>query len=321
MKILSGNFLSQIVAIFKRANRQQLEKSQIIAELMKICEESTIQVDLDSKRLKKPSTIDQSIIQKQRQFDPESLDTLNCLLPWSSYNLLEDSMILGSAYTSQKRSAPHSIPDKHINVLQKYCDLRECSAIELGCFEGHYTASLATICKKVYGLDSRIENVIKTLVRCWFLGLEDKVYVDLINLETDNLVNFYQARYQVEKIDLVHHRGVLYHLANPVAHLIDVSKLCNKYLYLHTQYATHEQAATEYESPLGKYKVFAYKEKTINYAPFAGMVPQAIWLQKSDLFRILKQLGLTQIKEISDTQERNGARIELIAAKTGVKLR
>lgn len=315
MKILSGNFLSQVVALFKRANRQQWEKSQIINELMKVCEEPTIQVDLDSKFLKSSSIIDESIIQKQRQVDAGSLDTLNCLLPWSSYNVLEGSTVLGSAYTSQKRIKPHKIPDLHINVLQERCNLSECSAIELGCFEGHYTASLATICKKVYGLDSRIENVIKTLVRCWFFGLEDKVSVDLINLETDNLVNFYQTRYQIETIDLVHHRGVLYHLADPVAHLIDVSKLCNKYLYLHTQYAAREQAVTDYESPLGKYQVFAYKEKTINYAPFAGMVPQAIWLQKSDLFGILNQLGFTQIEEISDTQERNGSRIELIAAK------
>jgi tRNA (mo5U34)-methyltransferase len=245
MKILSGNFLSQILDLFKRANLQQLENSDIVAELLRTCENQTIQVELEDKFLKSASTIDGSIIQKQRQLDTESLETLNCLLPWSSYNKLDGSMIIGSAYTSHKRSAPHRIPDKHINVLQEYCgDLSECSAIEFGCFEGHYTASLATICKKVYGLDSRLENVIKTLVRCWFLGLEDKVFLDLINLETDSLVNFYQTRYELETIDLAHHRGVLYHLSDPIAHLIDVSNLCNKYLYLHTQYATPEQATS-----------------------------------------------------------------------------
>ncbi|MCB8752750.1 methyltransferase domain-containing protein [Planktothrix agardhii] len=322
MKILSGNFLSQILDIFKRANKQQLDQSEIIAELIKIVEHQSIQLELEDKFINSSSTIDNSIIQKQRQLDAESLDTLNCLLPWSSYNKLSNSTIIGGAYTSLKRSAPHQIPDKHINVLQEYCNLNDdCSAIEFGCFEGHYTASLATICKKVYGLDSRIENVIKTLVRCWFLGLEDKVSVDLINLETDSLVNFYQTRYKLDTIDIAHHRGVLYHLADPVAHLIDVSNLCNKYLYLHTQYATPEQAVSDYESPLGKYLVFMYKEEAINYSPFAGMVSQAIWLQKSDLFSILKQLGFTQIKEISDTQERNGCRIELIAAKTGAELR
>ena len=67
MKILSGNFLSQVLALFKRANRQQWEKSQIIDELMKICEEPTIQVDLNSKFLKSSSIVDESIIQKQRQ--------------------------------------------------------------------------------------------------------------------------------------------------------------------------------------------------------------------------------------------------------------
>jgi len=322
MKILSGNFLSQILDIFKRANKQQLDQSEISSALMKIVDDPTLQVELQEKFLKVASTIDNSIIQNQRKLDPESLHTLNCLLPWSSYNKLEGSMIIGSAYTSHKRSAPHRIPDKHVDVIQESCDLKgDCSAIEFGCFEGHYTASLATIFQKVYGLDSRIENVVKTLVRCWFLGLEDKVSVDLINLETENLVQFYQARYQLDTIDLAHHRGVLYHLADPVAHLIDVSNLCKKYLYLHTQYASPEQAVSDYESSLGNYQVFKYTEKSINYAPFAGMVSQAIWLQKSDLFSILKQLGFTQIKEISDTQERNGCRIELIAAKIGAELR
>jgi hypothetical protein len=51
------------------------------------------------------------------------------------------------------------------------------------------------------------------------------------------------------------------------------------------------------------------------------MVSQAIWLQKSDLFSILNLLGFTQIREISDIQERNGSRIELIAARSGVELR
>lgn len=47
MKILSGNFLSQILDIFKRANKQQLDQSEISAALMKIVDDPTLQVELE----------------------------------------------------------------------------------------------------------------------------------------------------------------------------------------------------------------------------------------------------------------------------------
>lgn len=69
MKILSGNFLSQILDLFKRSNQQQLNQSEIIAELIKIVEHQSIQLELEDKFINSSSTIDNSIIQKQRQLD------------------------------------------------------------------------------------------------------------------------------------------------------------------------------------------------------------------------------------------------------------
>jgi SAM-dependent methyltransferase len=244
----------------------------------------------------------------------DDLSYLNVLLPWSSYNAVGKRVPLGSAYLSDKRSSPHAVPDRHLASISKYLEISECAVLEVGCFEGHYTAALANCCKSVNAIDSRIENVIKTLVRLWALNLGRNVTLDVVDLDGASLTEFYKLKNN-GGFDLIHHRGVLYHLADPCRHLVDLSSLGMTHIYLHTQYASPGQTLSPYRSSLGTFDAFFYREKNIEFAPFAGMRKDAIWLQKKDLLAVLKELGLAKVEILSDVEERNGSRIELIASR------
>ena len=64
-------------------------------------------------------------------------------------------------------------------------------------------------------LDARIENVVKTIVRCAFFGVSPRVAV--LDLEDP------AGQEGLLDADLCHHVGVLYHLSDPVAHLQSVA--------------------------------------------------------------------------------------------------
>jgi hypothetical protein len=322
MRALSGIFLSRLLELLGRTNREKFDDDRFVLELLSMVKAGDVWCDVGEGTRNAISTIDPSVVINMRAITGAPLATLNSMLPWSSYNQITESEILGGVYKAGKRSAAHKVPDPHIRVIQSICGLGTgFTALEVGCFEGHYTSSLAALCKTVYALDSRIENVVKTIVRCWVFGLEKKVSVDLLNLEELSVSDFYKNRYGVDSVDLIHHRGVLYHLSDPVTHLQELTRFCGKYLYLHTQYADTEQPLTIQNTIFGQYRFYSYKEKSVEQSPFAGMVSEALWMQKEDLFDVLRKCGFTEFRILNDKIERNGPRIELLAAKSGAVLK
>jgi hypothetical protein len=248
------------------------------------------------------------------------LRKLNALLPWSSYNWLGPGRgMLGSCYNSAKRQGGQPIPDGRVTALHELLDLRGRTVLEAGCFEGHHSISLAACQARVLAFDSRIENIVKALTRAWYFGYEQSIRFDQLNLEEERMAQRYAPLLERTEHDdglfLFHSRGVLYHLRDPIAHLLDAADLRPHHIYLHTQIASEAMATESCTSPLGSLPCFRYREKNVASSPFSGMEAYALWLTRSGLEQVLGAIGYPSIQILSHKEERNGPRLELLASR------
>ncbi len=311
MRALSGETLSLIVEHLRRANSGEIDAPTCGRLIAAALAERDPFVELQSMRAASLSSS-----ARDKLIGADALARLNVLLPWTSFSCLEgEGRLLGSAWSPMKRAQAQLLPDKGVERLNDLVPLRDLSILEVGCYEGHHTASLAHYATKVWAFDGRIENVIKTLVRLWVLGLERSAVLNLIDIEGDPVKEQLARLGRTEPFDLIHHRGVLYHLSKPIEHLADMASLCSRHIYLHTQIAREEQVNTTYKSELGDWEVFIYKEPQRSYSPFSGMTEGAIWLTREGVFKALRHFRFEDIQVLDQREERYGLRIELIASR------
>lgn len=233
------------------------------------------------------------------------LKILNNLLPWASYVLDAQGRKFGKPFSTEKRATPEKIPDPRIVELNNRYPLRNLKVLEVGCFEGNHTTALSMFSNHVTAIDSRIEHVVKTLVRTSMFGYYPKVF--RLDLEQP-----FPDEPEIQ-FDLLHHVGVLYHLSNPIKHLHEVLPHCT-ILMLDTHIATEQDRLSTFIYDEKSYRYKKYKEAG-RFAPFAGMQDHAKWLLEEDLISILKQHGFNDIEIAERREERNGPRILLYAHK------
>jgi hypothetical protein len=239
----------------------------------------------------------------------DDLRRLNNILPWMCFTADSKGRRFGNTAWKGKRDTPQQIPDARIVQFDSLFNLSDKSVLEVGCFEGIHTIALAQRAKKVYAIDSRIENVVKTIVRANLFGFTPAVSV--CDLERGDDI----ARLTV--VDLLHHVGVLYHLKNPVEHLVQLGAFTRSGILLDTHYATQDMADKTFESPERTYRYYSYKEKGRNEV-FSGMYDHAKWLLLEDIEAILKGIGFSDIRIYKDELQRNGPRVTLYAARPSV---
>ena len=245
-------------------------------------------------------------IRMLKRMSDQDLSVLNELLPWASYVLDEQGRAFGQAYSSSKRAQAQIIPDSRIVELDRRLPLKNLTVVELGCFEGHHTCALAERASRVIAIDSRIENVVKTLVRCAMFGYRPEV--ELVDLE-EKLPDAVDLN-----CDVLHHVGVLYHLSDPVAHLVELCAKTSKLVMLDTHVARPDDKMSSYQSCGKTYPYFSYQEPG-RAEPFAGMKDHAKWLREEDLVGLLKSCGFSQVDVSERRDERNGLRILLYATR------
>jgi len=308
---VSGETLSLIVEHLRRVNSGEIDAATCGHLIAAALAERDPFVELQSSRAASLSSS-----ARDKSIGPEALARLNVLLPWTSFNSLAGGgRLLGSAWSPTKRAQSQPLPDKAVERLNTLLPLRDLSVLEVGCYEGHHTASLAYYGSSVWAFDGRIENVVKTLIRLWVLGLERSAVVNLVDIESDPVRQQLARLGRTEPFDLIHHRGVLYHLSKPVEHLADMASLSSRQIYLHTQIAKEEQVNATYKSDLGDFAVFNYNEPDRSHAPFAGMIERAVWLTREGVLTVLRRLGFEDIQLLEEREERHGLRIELIASR------
>jgi tRNA (mo5U34)-methyltransferase len=235
----------------------------------------------------------------------EDLNALNELLPWHCFTVDSNGRPFGRPAWEGKRTEPEQIPDRRITMLDERYGLAGKHVLEVGCFEGIHTAALAARAGRVTAIDGRIENVVKTIVRCSFFDQHPRVLVcDLENpqIPADQL-----------RADACTHIGVLYHLTDPVSHLHQLADWVDGVLMLDTHVAREDELTGEYEAGGATYRYRHWNEERAD--PFSGMRSHSKWLLASDLRKVLADVGFTSVELVEERDERNGARVLLLAEK------
>jgi tRNA (mo5U34)-methyltransferase len=178
--------------------------------------------------------------------------------------------------------------------------------LEVGCFEGVHTIALCHVAGKVTAIDSRIENVVKSILRTAMFGCSPTILC--CNVEEPAAVG------TLPHADYAHHVGVLYHLRDPAAHLLALGGIIRRGVMLDTHIATAESAVEEYESAGRKYRYRRYVEGGKRDV-FSGMYDHAKWLLMDDLKAILAQAGFSSVEIAEHREERNGPRVLVFAQR------
>lgn len=231
---------------------------------------------------------------------------LNNILNWNCFAVDSHGRRFGNAAWEGKRSAPQAIPDRRILLMNDRFGLSDNHVLEIGCFEGIHTIGLCQYAKKVTAVDARIENVVKTIVRCGFFGYCPTVFK--CNVEEGPLDT------ALLEADVACHIGVLYHLKDPVRHLLDLSRFVRLGVLLDTHYAFEEEARKTYEVNGKMYRYKKYRE--VNSSVFSGIYGHSKWLRLTDIVQILSDSGFKRVDIVETREERNGPRVLLLALRS-----
>jgi hypothetical protein len=235
----------------------------------------------------------------------EDLQRLNELLPWRCFTVDAQGRPLGGTAWRGKRDRPEVIPDRRIQQFHERFDLSDKHVLEVGCFEGVHTIALCRLAEEVTAVDARVENVVKTLVRCAFFDVRPRVLVYDVERDDED---------EVLRADLCHHVGVLYHLEDPVRHLRRLGTWISRGLMLDTHYAQDEDATEEYEVDGEGFRFRRYRELGRRDV-FSGVRPSSKWLRLEDITELLRGAGFGSVDVVETREERNGARVLLFAER------
>ena len=233
----------------------------------------------------------------------DDLAIVNDLLPWQCFTVDANGRRIGNRAWAGKREEPQAIPDPRIRLMGERWSLAGCSVLEVGCFEGVHTIGLVWAGASVVGLDSRVENVIKTSARCALYGCEPTVYVR--DLDREDALDGIDC-------DYAHHVGVLYHLADPVTHLVALGRHISRGVMLDTHVAT--DTSKTYEAAGRSWPYQSYGEGG-RADVFSGMVSEARWLPLPALSDALRFAGFATVDIVEERDERNGKRVLLFAER------
>lgn len=234
----------------------------------------------------------------------DQLAQLNRSLDWNAFVLDGRGRRFGQPAGPGKRFEAEEIPDRRISMLDLRVPLKNKQVLEVGCFEGIHTVGLLRCGAAVTAIDARLENVIKTIVRTAMFGYSPGCF--LRDLDSDGL--------PAVSVDIILHIGVLYHLLDPVKHLLELRRLDAEALLLDTHVAKAHEATSRYESEEHQ---IAYKDHDEGRIPnvFAGMSRRSRWLLLDDIQTLLGEAGFSRIDVLERREERNGPRVCLLAQR------
>ncbi|MGH7508224.1 MAG: class I SAM-dependent methyltransferase [Gemmatimonadales bacterium] len=237
----------------------------------------------------------------------EDLAELNKLLPWKAFTVDRHGRRFGGVAWTGKRDRPQEVPDRRVLLLDARFRLANKHVLEIGCFEGIHTVALSKLAHQVTAVDGRIENVVKTLVRAGLYGYQPRVF--------QHDVEQREANYDLLGADVLHHVGVLYHLKDPVRHLLEIGRYIGLGVMLDTHYALPEEASLTYvvdgrEFP---YKLFHERGRR---DVFSGLHPHSKWLPLDVIESLLRESGFGEVEVVETRRERNGPRVLLFGRRT-----
>jgi tRNA (mo5U34)-methyltransferase len=223
--------------------------------------------------------------------DDEALREINTRHAWVTGTADSRGRVLG------RPERILAIPDSKVAIARDRIGLSGKTVVEFGCLEGSHTVALCLLARHVVALEAREENIARTRIRCGLYGAVPEILK--MDLET----------HLPPPADVFFHSGVLYHLKDPVGHLLNISPLTDAML-LDTHYA--DTPREKYVCPNDKktYRCLIYREDV--HSCKSGMRPFSRWLGLADLVGTLKG-RFKRVEVVDDRQERNGRRATMVA--------
>jgi SAM-dependent methyltransferase len=236
----------------------------------------------------------------------DDLSRLNDLLPWKAFTVDRHGRRFGGVAWRGKRDQPQPVPDRRALLLDERFRLADKHVLEVGCFEGIHTVGLMRFASEVTAVDGRVENVAKTIIRAALYGYHPRVFVH----DVDQV----PASYDHLHADVLHHVGVLYHLRDPVRHLLEIGRYIRLGVMLDTHYAPDDEAQLVYKVNGQEYRYKPFQERG-RADVFSGLGPSSKWLPLDVITDLLKQTGFGDVEVVETRRERNGPRVLLIARR------
>jgi SAM-dependent methyltransferase len=236
----------------------------------------------------------------------DDLTRLNGLLQWNAFTVDSRGRRFGGVSWAGKRDRPQEVPDRRIVLLNQRSALADKHVLEFGCFEGIHTAGLCQFARQVTAVDGRIENVTKTILRTAFYGYRPRVF--------QHDVEAFPAPVELLQADVLHHVGVLYHLRDPVRHLLELGRYIRLGVMLDTHYALPQEASSSYVVDDREYPYKHFGERGIADV-FSGLYPHSKWLTMDVIADLLKETGFVRVEVVETRLERNGPRALLFASR------
>jgi SAM-dependent methyltransferase len=236
----------------------------------------------------------------------QDLAELNRLLRWHAFTVDSHGRRFGGVAWQGKRDRPQVIPDPRIVRMHERFGLGDKHVLEFGCFEGIHTVGLARLARRVTAVDGRIENVVKTIVRTSLYGCHPTVFqydVEKVPVDADLL-----------QADVLHHVGVLYHLRDPVRHLLELGRYIRVGVMLDTHYAEEHEAEQHYDVDGRAFPYKSYRELG-HRDVFSGLYPDSKWLPLEVIVQLLRESGFQKVATVETRRERNGPRALLFAER------
>lgn len=235
------------------------------------------------------------------------LEELNAILPWNSFVVDGRGRRFGNVPWHGKGRTPEKVPNKRTRQMHQAFDLNGRTVLEIGCFEGAHTLGLCRLGARVTAIDSRVENVVKTIVRTACFDHHPRVFVCDVErrpLPADLL-----------RADFCHHVGVFYHLADPVMHVRDLGDLISAGILLDTHYAADSEATEHYVVDGESFRYRRYGE--FGYGDvWSGMSDHSKWLTLDTIVGLLQRAGFDRIVSVTTRVGSQGPRASILAGRT-----
>lgn len=192
----------------------------------------------------------------------------------------------------------YKLPERRILIGHEKLNFTGKTIVEFGSLEGAHTVALARLGKSVVALEGQDANIEKTKIRCRLYGVAADVRK--ADLEVD----------LPPPADLYFHSGVLYHLQDPIGHLLKIMPL-TKELVLDTHHFRASNGTYKCSQDGKTYPFWNYKEYVGDVK--AGLRPFSRWVSLYDIVKTLKT-RFERVEVARNEMEGNGPRATFIAS-------
>jgi hypothetical protein len=196
-----------------------------------------------------------------------------------------------------RRGNVYPIPERRVVIAQERIGLSGKTVVEFGSLEGAHTVALCQLATRVIALEARDENIVKTRVRCGLYGASPEI----VKMDVENGTP--------PPADVYFHSGVLYHLQDPVGHLLRVMRSASE-MVVDTHHTREPNTGYTCAANGKSYPCWLYKEPSSGYK--AGLRPFSRWLRLQDIVAVLGE-RFKKVEVARDEPERNGLRATIVA--------